>query len=265
MSQALTAEVIPMGAIESIERAQIDTQIATAKRYPRQLADVKQNMLSFAALDEETAATCFYTLPRGGKNIQGPSVRLAEIAVSSYGNLKAAARVLEVVSTGENPHVLVQAVAHDLQNNTSIAIEKRRRIVGKKSKGGVIDEDDINLACNACAAIAFRDAVFKVVPQALIKPVYEQAKLVAVGDVKSIAAKRDAVIGRLKQMGAREDKILLSVGKKSVDDIGAEEIATLIGIGTAIKDGEVTLEEAFPAKVSVKADLTEPEAREAAK
>lgn len=237
-------------AIEAIERAQIDTQIATAKRYPRVLSKVKADMLSFATLDEETALSTFYTLPRGGKTIQGPSVRMAEIAISCYGNLRAGARPIQTVTTGEFPHVIVQAVCHDLEKNVAISIEKRRRIVGKKSKGGAIDEDDVNLATNACAAIAFRDAVFKVVPGALIKPVYEQAKAVAVGDIKSLGAKRTKVIERLTQMGAKLENILGRVEAKKVEDIDLTKLEVLIGLGTSLKDGETTLEEAFPTPVA---------------
>lgn len=233
-------------AVAVLERAAIDMQIATAHQYPRTLSRVKADMLSFATLDEETAATCFYTLPRGNKVIQGPSVRLAEIAVSSYGNLRAGARVIETVSEGPNPHVVVQAIAHDLEKNVAVTIEKRRRIVGKKKNAGKIDEDDINLACNACAAISFRDAVFKVVPLALIKPVYEAAKKVAVGDVKSLALKRTQVVERLKQMGATEERILAVCEVPKIDDIDMSKLELLIGLGTALKDGEITLEDAFP-------------------
>jgi hypothetical protein len=203
-------------------------------------------MLTFATLDEETASACFYTLPRGGKTIQGPSIRMAEIAVACYGNLRAGVRCIETETHGEAPHAVLQSVAHDLEKNVAITIEKRRRIVGKKSKGGHIDEDDINLAVNAGSAIAFRDAVFKIVPQALIKPVWLAAKKVAVGDVKSLAAKRGQVVDRLKQMGVTEDRILAVVNKAKVEDIGVEEVALLIGLGTALKDGETTLEAAFP-------------------
>lgn len=240
-------DITSSSALAVIERASINMQIQTAKQFPRTLSKVKADMLTFATLDEETAAGCFYTLPRGGKVIQGPSVRLAEIAASCFGNLRAGVRVVEVDTQSGAPHATVQAVVHDLEKNVAISIEKRRRIVGKKAKGGRIDEDDINLACNAGSAVALRDAIFKVVPIVLVKPVFDAAKRVAVGQVKSIAAKRVQVVDRLKQMGAPEDRILAAVGCKKMDDVGLAEIEVLIGLGTALKDGETTLEEAFPA------------------
>ena len=242
-------EVIPAGAIAQIEQAQIDTQIATARRYPRNIAKVKAQMLAIATLDEETAAACSYAIPRAGKVITGPSVRLAEIALSAFSNVRAATRILSV-HTGENPHAVVQAVCHDLENNVVFAVEKRRRITPKKDhKTGThkpVDDDDIQLAVNAGSAIAFRDAVFKVVPGALVKPVMEAARKVAVGDAKSFTVNRDKILARLRQMGVQDERIFAVIGVTKADVITGDQLETLIGLGTAIKDGTLTIEEAFP-------------------
>lgn len=233
-------------AIELQERALIDTQIATAHKYPRLFSKVKADMMSMATLDEETAASCFYVVPRGNKNISGPSVRLAEIAVSSYGNCRVATRIVGVESTGDAPHVVVQSAVHDLEKNVAVVIEKRRRITKKKSKN-TVDEDDIQLAVNACSAIAFRDAVFKVIPGALIKNVYDAARKLAIGDAHSLAAKREVVVERLTKMGASTDRILARVNAAKIEDVDLDKLEVLIGLGTALKDGNVMLEDAFPA------------------
>lgn len=245
-------EVVEPSALQSIQAAEVNAQITTAKKFPRQLSSVKKDMLGFATLDQETAASCFYSLPRGGKNIQGPSVRLAEIAASCYCNLRAGSRVISTVTTGDSPHVVIQAIAHDLEKNVAVTIEKRRRIFSKKSNNGRIDEDDINLACNAGAAIAFRDAIFKVVPLALIKPVYEAAKKVAIGDAKTLKDRRASMVESFAKMGVDLKRILLLLQKKALEDIGLEDLETLIGLHTAIKDGATTIDEAF--KVEVPAD-----------
>lgn len=247
-------DVVEPTAIQSIQRAEVDAQISTAKKYPRQLSSVKKDMLSFATLDQETAASCFYSLPRGGKNIQGPSVRLAEIASSCYCNLRAGSRVISTETTGPSPHVVIQAIAHDLEKNVAVTVEKRRRIFAKKSNNGRIDEDDINLACNAGAAIAFRDAIFKVVPLALIKPVYEAAKKVAIGDAKTLKDRRAGMVESFGKMGVDLKRILTLLGKKALEDIGLEDLETLIGLHTAIKDGATSIDEAFKEAVPTAAE-----------
>lgn len=239
--------------LEQMTRGEIDAQVATAKKYPRDLRSVKNDMAELATLDEETAQSMFYSLPRGGKVIQGPSVRMAEVAISCYGNIRGGARVINVDT--DACVVTVQGVVHDLQKNIAVTVEKRRRIM-KKRGADKPDEDMIMLACNAASSIAFRDAAFKVVPMALIKPIYERAKKVAVGDVKSFKARREAIVTKLKKMGASEPNIAAVCNKKAVDDITIEDLEILIGLGTALKDGEITLEDAFP---DPKKDAPKPE------
>lgn len=235
----VTGEVM-MGALELIQRAEIDMQISTAKRYPRDLPIVKKRMLSFATLDVETAESCFYTLSRSGKKIQGPSVRLAEIAVACYGNLRAASRVI----SNDGKVVTSQAACHDLENNTLISVEVQRRITDKNGK---TYSDDMQItASNAANAIAFRNAVFKVVPGALLKPVFEAAMKVAVGDASTLSTRREKVIARLEELGAELPRILHMLGKHSIENIDLIDLETLVGIGTAIKDGDTTVDESFP-------------------
>jgi hypothetical protein len=235
----------PVQAMDAVSRAEIDMQIATAKKYPRILSVVKQQMMSFATLDQETAASCFYTLPRGGKTIQGPAIRLAELAISCYGNVRVGTRLGQCNTDSPNPYVVVVGLAHDLQNNVAVQIEKRRRITKKKYKDA-IDDDDINLAVNSCSAIAFRDVSFKIVPMALIKPVYEAAKQVAIGDAKTLASRREQAMDAFAKMGVTRVKVLLRLGRGSIDDVQLSDLETLLGLYTAIKDGETTIDNAFP-------------------
>jgi hypothetical protein len=244
--QAGNFSLQPINAIEAVSRAEIDMQISTAKKYPRNIAQVKSEMLDIVQLDEETAAACFYSLPRGGKNIQGPSIRLAEVALSCFGNIRAGSRIIETVTDGGNPYVTIQAVCHDLQKNVAVSIEKRRRIVGKKTKGGVIDEDDINLAANAGSAIALRDAIFKVVPGALIRPVYDAAKKVAIGDARTLSDRRARAMEAFQKMGVSADRVLASVEKNKLEEVTLDDLEVLIGTFTAIKEGSVSIENAFP-------------------
>jgi hypothetical protein len=240
----MPVEIVQNDALASIERAQVDVQISTARKYPRTLSKVKERMLSFATLDEETASSCFYTLParRGGddKPIQGPSVRMAEIALASYQHVKAGSRII----ADDGKFLTAQAVVHDLENNVAVSIEVRRRVTSKS--GARYSDDMIAVTGNAACSIALRNAVFRVVPRALITPVYEAAKRVAVGDVKSLTSKRAQIIARLKQMGAKDAAILAAVGADKIEDIDLARLEVLIGLGTAIKDGEITLETAFP-------------------
>ena len=86
------AEILQPTALEALNRGEVDMMIVTAKKYPRDIARIKQKIEQLATLDEETAEMCFYAIPRDGKTIEGPSVRLAEIALTCYTNIKAGFR-----------------------------------------------------------------------------------------------------------------------------------------------------------------------------
>lgn len=243
-------EIVEPTALESMERVQIDVQITTAKRYPRSLSAVKKAMLEFATLDEETAASCFYTLPRQGKSIQGPSARMAEIALSCFQNIKAGARVI----SNDGKIVTAQGVCHDLQNNVSVSVEVQRRIT---DKNGYTYSDDMQVVTgNAACSIALRNATFKVVPAALVKPVYEAAKRVAVGDAKTLSDRRAKCVDAFGKTGVTKEKLLAKLEKKSVDDITLDDLEILIGLHTAIKEGDASIDDSFP---EVKPKTKEPQ------
>ena len=62
--------------LTALTKGEIDAQIATAKQYPRNLARVLNNIETLATIDEDVAGSCFYTLRRQGKVIEGASVRI---------------------------------------------------------------------------------------------------------------------------------------------------------------------------------------------
>src|SRR5689334_25197305 len=94
----LDLEVAP---IESITKAEVDCQIATAHQYPRSLAQFYKRAEAMVTVDEETAQSCFYQLrrkdkdaPGGYKMIEGESIRMAEIVAANFGNLRSAVHVV---------------------------------------------------------------------------------------------------------------------------------------------------------------------------
>ena len=236
-------EVVAASALEQMERASIDVQITTAKRYPRQLSTVKQQMLSFATLDLETAAGCFFTLPgrKGGdgKPIQGPSIRMAEIAISTFQNLRAGARVI----ADDGKTITAQGVCHDLQNNVCVTVEVKRRVTTKE--GRRYSDDMVVMTGNAACSIALRNATFRVVPLALVKPIYEAAKRVAVGDAKTLVTRRADALAHFTKMGVTKEKVFAAVGGKALEDIGLEQLEILIGYANAIKESDTTIDEVF--------------------
>lgn len=247
--QVQEARIVPVNNTMGLHE-EIDIQIATAHRYPRDIEQFRKEALSIAIADEDTAASCFYKLPRKKKDeatgewiqtyIEGPGVRLAEIAGSCWRNLRYAARIVRE----EEGCVVAQGMAHDLERNVAMTLEVKRRIT--YSNGKKYNEDLITLASNAACAIALRNVIFKVVPKSLIDSIYLAAKQKAVGDSSTLAERRYRAIEYFAKMGISEQRILQTIGKKSISEIGLNELETLTGVRTAIKDGDAKIDEIFP-------------------
>ncbi len=227
-------------------KAEIDVQIATAKQYPRNVKRAIDNSIAIVTMDKETAQTCHYSLPRGGKSVAGPSVHLAKILAQNWGNMRIDARVVSI----DQKHVTSQAVAFDLENNLAIRVEVKRSIMGKT---GRYSDDMITVTGNAANAIALRNAIFTVIPRAIVDKAYNAAKQTITGDVSDSAkliARRKQVVDALKDTySVTERQIMTAVNRQSIDHINAEDLITLIGIGQAIKDGDSSVEQAFVAPV----------------
>ena len=54
----------------------------------------------------------------------------------------------------------------------------------------------------------------------------------------------------------KEHEILAAVGKAAVSHLTADDLVTLIGIGTAIKEGDTTVDYAFKGKKDSKEEIT---------
>ncbi|MCA9784545.1 MAG: hypothetical protein KC518_13255 [Candidatus Cloacimonetes bacterium] len=226
-------------ALQAVDRAQIDIQISTARAYPRDIDKCKKDAMALATMDEATAETMFYVLPRGGKTIEGPSTRLAEVIANSWEHIRLETRVESI----DDRFLVAVATAMDLQKNVAVRTSVRRRITDKHGKR--YNDDMIVVTANAASSIAARNALFKVIPFAFVKPIYDRARQVAIGEAKSFNKNRDTIIERLVKSGCQLDNILGYFGYNGVDSITMNDLLTLKGISTAIHEGTITVEEAF--------------------
>src|SRR6185437_3273771 len=249
-------EVVDLAVVYQQDKAAIDVQIATAKAYPRSIKRATDNAVIIVTMDRETAETCNYSLPRGGKPISGPSVHLAKILAQQWGNLRIDAKVVNIDTT----HITSESVCFDLETNLAIKTQVKRSIMqhetkwenGKAIRTGKMlrmNDDMITVTGNAANSIALRNAVLSVIPRSVVNKVYNAAKDIITGDIsdknKLIAKRKQVVDGLRETYGVTEKQILEAIGKAAIDHITADDIVVLIGIGQSIKDGDTTVELAF--------------------
>lgn len=241
-------EVLPVEAqdvqivqVDAVERANVDSQVATAKRYPRDIRRSIDNSVVMATMNQETAQSCSYALPRGGKPITGPSVHLAKIIVSNWGNMRTEAKVVQIT----DKQVISRGTCWDLETNVASAFEVRRSIIGKN--GQRFSDDMITVTGNAANSIAYRNAVFAVIPKAITDRVYYAAQKFITGDLSDsdkLLKVRTGVMNNFKNnYGITEEEVVKMCGKQTVNQIGADEISMLMGTIQALKDGDTTVDE----------------------
>lgn len=243
--QHVEVSAVEPTALAIMERAEIDIQISTAKKYPRKLSEFKQKATDMVSLDEETAASCIYRRPVGKENGQmkyaeGESIREAEIVAACYGNLRYGSVISEM-----NPRfVKVIGFCHDLENNIAVKSEVVEATV--TSMGQPYSERMRVVVAKAAQSKALRDAIFRVVPKSLCKSITAAARKIVLGENETLTQRRDRVKDWISKLPIKPERIFTALGIKGVEDIGEEQLITLTGIRTAIKDGEITLDEAFP-------------------
>lgn len=227
--------------VDAVERANVDSQVATAKRYPRDIRRSIDNSVVMATMNQETAQSCSYALPRGGKPITGPSVHLAKIIVSNWGNMRTEAKVVQIT----DKQVISRGTCWDLETNVASAFEVRRSIIGKN--GQRFSDDMITVTGNAANSIAYRNAVFAVIPKAITDRVYYAAQKFITGDLSDydkLLKVRTGVLNNFKNnYGITEEEVVKMCGKQTANQIDADEISMLMGTIQALKDEDTTVDE----------------------
>lgn len=245
-AESVEVTVVPSDAIEAMERANIDVQIATAHKYPRSLERFKETALNMVTQDEDTAASCIYARPVGKnrdgsqKYAEGMSIRMAEIVASGYGNLRVGSMLIE-----QTPRqVKARGFAHDLESNFAATSEVVESTVD--SNGNPYSERMRVVAAKACLAKARRDATFQVVPRALCKSLEDAARKTAIGDAATLEKRRGMVMEWISKLGIDKERVFAALQVAGIADVGLKQLETLTGLKTAIKEGDVSVDEAFP-------------------
>lgn len=247
-TETMEVQVVTNDALSLITKAEIDVQISTAKAFPRSIKMFLDKAMSIATVNENVAASCNYALPRGGKSLEGPTVRLAEIVCSAYGNIRSGARVI----SNDGKTITAQGICHDLETNNCVTVEVKRRITGKDGK--TFNEDMQTVTGNAACAIAFRNAVFKVIPSAIVNEVYEATKKVARGTAETLVARRTKAVDYFKERGVKESQICAALDIKKIEDIDLDKLSILRGMVSLINNGESTIQELFSGSVELNPD-----------
>lgn len=92
---------------------EVQASMVIAKKFPRDQVAAMDKILN-ACTRSTLAATALYSYPRGGTEVTGPSIRLAEAMAQVWGNMQFGIRELSAA----NGSSTVEAFAWDVESNT---------------------------------------------------------------------------------------------------------------------------------------------------
>lgn len=233
------------GAVSiEVERAVAEArgQMQLAKMFPRNLNAAYAEIMDACKL-HAMANVAFYTLPQGGQKVTGPSIKLIEQIAQSCGNFEWGHRELGRQEAGPGPTDFgrseVEVYAWDKEKN----IRSIRQITvlhvldTRDGPRKLRDQRDIDNKIANVASKQMRGRLAALLPKWLIEAAQEECRKTLTGNNNVPIAER---VRKMSQAfagyGVTVELLERSLGHK-LESVTVDELADLLGIYNAIKEG----------------------------
>lgn len=226
------------------EIAEVQAAMAIAKRFPRDPIAAMDRILQ-ACTRPTLAEGALYSYSRGGSEVSGPSIRLAEVAAQSWGNIQFGIRELEQ----RNGESTVEAYAWDMETNTRQS--KVFQVVHKRhTKKGVFkleDPRDIYEMVANQGARRLRACILGVIPGDVIEAAVKQCEttLRASADTSPEALKK--IVEAFGAFGVTKAQIEKRIQCR-LEAIRPAQVVLLKKVYASLRDGMSTPAEWFDAE-----------------
>lgn len=253
------------------EVQEVQAMMTIAKRFPRDEKAALDRIIN-ACTRKGLADSACYQYSRGGTDITGPSIRLAEAIAQAWGNLQFGVRELEQ----RNGESTVEAFAWDLETNTrqvkTFQVKHERHT--KMGAKALTDPRDIYELVANQGARRVRACILGVVPGDVVDEAVKQCDVTlnATAEVTPESIKK--LVDVFAGFKVTKEQIEARI-QRHIDAITPAQIVALRKIYNSLKDGMSKPEDWFPipadkgplSKVKVpdgkkadKAPVVEPEA-----
>ena len=224
-------------------RAQHEVQAAfvIAQRFPRDEAAAFSRIMK--SCDRPfLAEQAMYAYPKGGKVINGPSIRLAEVLLQNWQNCEAGIKEL----SQSNGVSVAEAFAIDYQTNTRISktFHVPHTIGTKSGPKKLTDPRDIYELVANQGARRMRACILSIIPGDIAEAAVERSKQTLVKGKEPIADRIRKLVMAFDEVGVKVEHIEKRLGHK-LDATIPEEIVTLGSIFKSIRDGMAGREDFF--------------------
>lgn len=226
--------------------AEVQAALVIAQSRPRNEVMARERITQ-ACQRASLAQVAVYAFPRGGQQVSGPSVRLAEAAARAWGNMTYGFRELNRSGGGSE----VEAFAWDLETNTKAIRQFGVKHWRDTKSGGhaLKDERDIYEMVANQAQRRVRACILEIIPGDVIEDAVKQCEKTLSA---AVAGKNGKPMGDVVKdmllayegMGVPKSAIEKRIGHRT-DSIQPAEVLRLREIFASIKDGFSSPEEWF--------------------
>lgn len=262
-SNAISSRTSAMaGAIQGREAQNAQIAMLAAKRFPRDEKDAIDRILNSCSR-ESLAAVAIYQYSRGGTDIQGPSVRLAEAIAQHWGNIESGWREIERQKGHDGVGVsVIEAFAWDLQSNYRVPRVFTVRHWRDTKKGGypLTDERDIYELCANQAARRVRACLLAVIPGDVVEEAQRQCDITLNAKADTSPEAQKKIVEAFGAVGVTRAQIEARIQRR-MDAITPAQVVQLRKILSSLKDGMSKPEDWFPvdnAPIDVEAPTSNP-------
>lgn len=229
----------------SRQAQEVQAAMVIAKKFPR---DEYESMEKIKRTCQRAtlAEQAIYSYPRGGQNVSGPSVRLAEALAQNWGNIDYG--IIELEQKDGKSEMM--AYAWDLETNTRVtkifAVEHKRDT--KKGSYQLTDSRDIYEATANFGARRMRACILGVIPGDVVDMAVDECKeTIAKGIGKEPINERVTKLLNAfkKDFKVSKEQIEKYCDNRNCAEFGEEEFINLKGVYKALKDGQAKAEDYF--------------------
>jgi hypothetical protein len=234
--------------------AEVQAMVLMAKRFPRDQKVATDNIM-IECQRPGLAEQAIYSYARGGNQIQGPSIRVAEVLARNWGNIDAG--VVELSRSNGQSEMMAYCV--DLETNY-----RQRRVFTvehirstKKGNYALSDSRDIAELLANQAARRLRGVILAVIPADIIEQAVNQceATLAAKADTSPEALKK--LLEAFAPLGITKEQIEKRI-QRHLDTITPAQLISLRKIYNSLKDGMAVTTDFFevqPEQQAAAADM----------
>lgn len=247
---AATASAIPQAdnplAASDAARAVAEVQAAllVARMNPRDPVRAMDRILN-ACTRPTLAESSTYAFPRGGAEVSGPTIRLAEAIAQGWGNIQYGIREL----SQKNGVSTVAAYAWDVETNTrrEVQFQVALRRDTKRCSYALKDARDIYELVANLGARRLRSCILSVIPGDVVDAALQQCAVTMNATVDISPEAITKLVEAFATFGVTKGQIEKRIQRR-IDSIRPAQVISLRKIYVSLRDGMTTKEEWFEAE-----------------